>query len=224
MLSPYQFCPVPPPRPLPHIRTPSICCPDYTIPGRSSPGSARTAPAIAHQGEGVKWATDDNNKLRTRSNISTGAWDVRTLRPPGKLEELTHEMRRYRWSVLGLCEVRWRNFGETTTQDGHKLYFSGKEDRHENGVGFLVHKDTVNTVMGCQPISSRLITICLRTTPFNIIVVQAYAPTTDYDDEKIEGFHEKLQEVLDQIPKKDILIVQGDWNAKVGKDACKNWK
>ena len=73
-------------------------------------------------------------------------------------------MTRYRWSVLG----RWRNSGETTTQDGHKLYFSGKEDRHENGVGFLVHKDTVNTVMGCQPISSRLITIRLRATPFNI--------------------------------------------------------
>ena len=82
----------------------------------------------------------------------------------------------------------------------------------------------MNTVMGCQPISSRLITIRLRATPFNITVVQAYAPTTDYDDEKTEGFYEQLQEVLDQIPKKDILIVQGDWNAKVGNDACKNWK
>ena len=66
--------------------------------------------------------------------------------------------------------------GGTTTQDGHKLYFSGKEDRQENGVGFLVHKDTVNTVMGCQPISSRLIASRLRATPFNITVVQAYAP------------------------------------------------
>ena len=54
--------------------------------------------------------------------------------------------------------------------------------------------------------------------------MQAYAPTTDYDDEKTEGFYEQLQEIVDQIPKKDILIVQGDWNAKVGKDACKNWK
>ena len=99
---------------------------DYTIPDRSSPGSARTAPVIAHQGEGVKWATDDNNKLRTRSNISIGTWNVRTLRPPGKLEELTHKMRRYRWSVIGL-----------STQDGNKLYFSGKEDRHEMGLVFL---------------------------------------------------------------------------------------
>ena len=115
---------------LPKIHRMKKTTTDYTIPDRSSPGSARTTPVIAYQGEGVKWDTDDNNKLCTRSNISIETWNVRTLRPPGKLEELTHEMRRYRWSVPGLCEVRWRNSGETTTQDGHKLYFSGKEDRH----------------------------------------------------------------------------------------------
>jgi hypothetical protein len=102
---------------------------------------------------------------------------VRTLRTAGKLEELTHEMNRYGWNILGLCEVRWKNFGETTTLEGHKLYFSGREDKHEHGVGFLVHKDSVNTVMGCRPVSSRLITIRLRATPFNITIIQAYAPT-----------------------------------------------
>ena len=197
---------------------------DFTIPDRSSHGSTRTVPFIAHQGEGVKCATDDNNKLRSRSNISIGTSNVRTPRTPGKLEELTHEMSRYRRSVFGICEVRWRNFGETTTQEEHKLYFSDKENRHENGVDLLVYKDTVNTVMGYRPVSSRLITIRLRATPFNITIVQGYAPTTEYDDEKKEDFYEQLQEVLDQVPKKDILIVQGDWNAKVGKDVCKNWK
>ena len=197
---------------LPQIHRMKKTTTDYTIPDRSSPGSTRTTPLIAHQGKGVKCATDAKNKLYTRSNISIGTWNVRTLRPPGNLVELTHEMRRYRLNVLGLCEERWKNFGETTTQDGYKLYFSGKEDRHETGVGFLVQKDTVNTVMGCQPVSSGIITIRLRATPFNITVVQAYAPTTDYGDEKIEGFYEQLQEVLDQIPMKDILIVQGNWN------------
>ena len=51
----------------------------------------------------------------------------------------------YRWSILGLCEMRWKNFGETTTEEGHKVFFSEKEDKHEHGVGFLVHKDIVNT-------------------------------------------------------------------------------
>ena len=66
---------------------------------------------------------------------------------------------RYRWNVLGLCDVRWKNFGETTTEEEHKVFFSGKEDKHERCVGFPVHKDIVNTVMECCPVSSRLITI-----------------------------------------------------------------
>ena len=58
----------------------------------------------------------------------------------------------------------------------HKVFFSGKEDKHKNGVGFLVHKDIVNTVMECRPVSNRFITICLRAVPFNITVVQVYTP------------------------------------------------
>ena len=50
--------------------------------------------------------------------------------------------------------------------------------------------------------------------------MQAYAPTSDYDDNEIEEFYDQLQNVIDQTPKKDILFVQGDWNAKVGRDAC----
>ena len=95
------------------------------------------------------------------------------LRAAGKLQELTHEMDRYRWNILGLCEMRWKNFGETATEEGHKVFFSGKEDKHEHGVRFLIHKDVVNTVIGCRPVSSRLIIIHLRAVPFNITIVQA---------------------------------------------------
>ena len=71
--------------------------------------------------------------------------------------------------------MRWKNFGETTTEEGHKVFFSGKEDN-------------VNTVMGCRPVPSWLITIHLRAVPFNITIVQAYVQTSDYDDNKIEEF------------------------------------
>ena len=109
-------------------------------------------------------------------------------------------------------------------QQGHKLFFGGLEDRHEHGVGFLIHKDTVNAIMGCRLVSSRLITICLKASSFNITIIQAYVPTTDYDDGDIEDFYDQLQEVIDQAPKKDIIVVQGDWNAKIRKDASKIWK
>ena len=120
--------------------------------------------------------------------------------------------------------MRWKNFGETTTEEGPKVFFSGKEDKHKHGIGFLVHKDIMDTVMGYHPVSSRLITIRLRAVPFNITMVQVYASTPEYDDNKIEEFYDQLQNVIHQTPKKDILVVQGDWNAKVGKYACRNWQ
>ena len=82
----------------------------------------------------------------------------------------------------------------------------------------------MNTVMGCGPVSSRLITIRLRAVPFNITIVQVYTPVSDYDDNEIEDFCDQRHNVIDQIPKKDILVIQGHWNAKVGKDACGNWQ
>ena len=93
---------------------------------------------------------------------------------------------------------------------------TGEENKHEYGVGFLVHKNIMKSVMGYRPISSRLISIRLRADPFNITVIQVYAPTTDYSDDQIEDFYSQLQRIIDKVPK-NILIVQGDWNAKVGK-------
>ena len=78
--------------------------------------------------------------------------------------------------------------------------------------------------MGCRPVSSRLITIRPRAAPFNITIVQVYAPMSNYNDNEIEELYEQLQNVIDQTPKKDILVVQGYWNAKVGRDACGDWR
>ena len=82
-------------------------------------------------------------------------------------------------------EEFWRNNNRGSTQ-GFFFFFSEKEDKHELGVGFLVHKDIVKTVMGSRPFFSRLITIHLRAVPFNITVVQAYDRTSDYNDNEIE--------------------------------------
>ena len=78
--------------------------------------------------------------------------------------------------------------------------------------------------MGCRPVSSRLITIRLRAVPFNITIIEADTLKSDYDDNKIEEFYEQLQFVIDGTSKKDILVVQGDWNAKVGRVVCGNWQ
>ena len=97
------------------------------IPDRSPPGSTRTAPSAVHQDGGVKHVTGASSKICKRDNITIGTWNTRTLRAAGKLQELTHEMSRYRWNILGLCEMRWNSFGKTTTEEGHNV--SSVEER-----------------------------------------------------------------------------------------------
>ena len=94
---------------------------NHIIPNRSPPGSTRTAPSAVHQDGGVKYAPGASSKIRGRDNITIGTWNT------GKLLKLTHEMDRYRWNILGLCEMRWKNFGETTIEEGHKVFFGGKK-------------------------------------------------------------------------------------------------
>ena len=176
---------------------------------------------VGHQGGNDKCAT--GSKLRGREDIAIATWNVRTIRAAGKVEELLREMGRYKWSILGLFEMRWKKFGEIPTDGRHRVYFSGNEDKHEQGVGFLVHKDIVKSVIRCRPISSRLMTVRLRASPFNITIIQVYAPTSSYDDSEVDEFYRELQSLVDQTPKQDILVVQGDWNAKVGEGAQEDW-
>ena len=94
--------------------------------------------------------------------------------------------------------MRWKNFGETTTEEGHKVFFSGKDDKHVHGVGFLVHKDIMNTVIGCCPIFSKVIR--LRVDPFNIKVVQAYYRFAD-DIDGLAGEEEELANLVERLDK-----------------------
>ena len=89
------------------------------------------------QYRGVKYATGAPSKIHGRDNIITGTWNTRTLSAAGKLQELTHKMDRYRWNILGLCEIRWKNFGETTTEEGHKVFLVEKRINSSMVLDFL---------------------------------------------------------------------------------------
>ena len=59
---------------------------------------------------------------------------------------------------------------------------------------------------------------------FNITTTQVYAPTSSYADSEVDEFYMELQSLVDQTAKHDILVVQGDWNAKAGEDAPEDWR
>ena len=77
--------------------------------------------------------------------------------------------------------------------------------------------------MNFNPINERVATIRLHATPFNVTIIQVYAPTTDHSDEEIENVYNILQSTISEIDKRDIIVIQGDWNAKIGKDASLYW-
>ena len=80
----------------------------------------------------------------------------------------------------------------------------------------MVNKRIQNAVLGCSLKNDRLISVRFQGKPFNITVIQVYAPTSNAEEAEAEWFYEDLQDLLELTPKKDVLFIIGDWNAKVG--------
>ena len=133
-------------------------------------------------------------------------------------------MKIYKWNIIGLSEIQKKGTNEIQTNEGHILDYIGNENRHINGVGFLINKENVKMVMNFNPINERVATICLHATPFNVTIIQVYAPTSDHSDEEIEHFYNILQSTISEIDKRDIIDIQGDWNAKIRKDSSLYWE
>ena len=149
--------------------------------------------------------------------LKFGTWNVRTMNKE-KLPILTREIDRVGLSITGISELRFTGKGHFTTDDGHAIYYSGDDKKRQHGVGFVVGKNTKKSVLGYNPVSERVITIRLQANPVNFTIVQVYAPTSAADEATVDEFYQQVQEVLDKIPQKDVTIVMGDLNAKVGND------
>ena len=80
----------------------------------------------------------------------------------------------------------------------------------------MVNKRVRNTVLGCNLKNNRMISVHFQGKPFNITVIQVYAPTSNAEEAEDQQFYEDLQDLLELTPKKDVLFIIGDWNAKVG--------
>ena len=105
--------------------------------------------------------------------------------------------------ILGISELRWTGMGEFNSND-HYIYYCGQESLRRNGVAIMVNKGVQNAVLGCNLKTDRMI----QGKPFNITVIQVYAPTSNA--EEAEDFYEDLQDILELTPQNNVLFIIGD--------------
>ena len=133
----------------------------------------------------------------------------------GKLEVVKQEMARGNIDILGISEPKWTGMDEFNSDD-HYNYFCGQESLRRNGVAIMVNRRVRNAVLGCNLKNDRMISVHFQGKPFNITVIQVYAPTSNVEEAEVQWFYEDLQDLLELTPRKDVLFIIGIWNAKVG--------
>ena len=98
----------------------------------------------------------------------------------------------------------------------HYIYYCGQESLRRNGVAIIVSKRIQKAVLGCILKNNRKISVYFQGKPFTITVIQVFTPTSNAEEAEVEQFYGDLQDLLELTPKKDVLFIIGDWNAKVG--------
>ena len=124
------------------------------------------------------------------------------------------ELERGNINILGITELKWMGMGEFNLDD-HYIYYCGQESLRRNGAALTVNKKFQKAILGYSLKNDRMISVHFQGKPFNITVIQVYAPTTNAKDAEVEWFCEGLQDFLGLIPTKDVLFFKVDWNAEL---------
>ena len=119
----------------------------------------------------------------------------------GKLEVVKQKMARVNINIVGISKLKWTGMGEFNSND-HYIYYCGQESLRRNGVAIMVNERVRNAVLGCNLKNDRMISVHFQGKPFNITVIQVYAPTSNAEEAKVEWFYEDPQDLLELTPQK----------------------
>ena len=170
---------------------------------------------MSHRGvrQGMKCAAQ-MKLLSPKSRLRLGLWKVGTMYEQGRCAQIVKEMKRYNLSILGVSEMRWNTFGSLRTRTGKTILYSGKptdDDPHVKGVGLILSRVAADSLMEWEPVSERIITARFDSKCQNMSFIQVKAK-----DEDKEAFYHQLQMVYNRTPRRDVTLIMGDFNAKIG--------
>ena len=111
----------------------------------------------------------------------------------GKLEVFKQEKVTVNINIRGISEWKWTGLGKFNS-DYHYVYYCGQESLRRNGVAITVNKTVWNAVLRCNLKNDRMISVCFQGKPYNITVIQAYAPTSNAEEAEVERFYVDLLE------------------------------
>jgi exonuclease III len=145
-------------------------------------------------------------------------WNVRKMLQPGKMQEVAEQILQTEVQIVALQEIRWKEEGQIK-KDTYNLYYSCKEGQTgQLGTGFVATKEIVKNIMGFEPINERIRKLRLKGKYHNITIINIHAPTEEKDEDTKERFYAELQQIQEKVPKHDLLIIIGDYNAKIGRE------
>ena len=125
--------------------------------------------------------TGDTSMIRCyKEQYYIGTRNVRSMNQ-GKLEVVKQGMARVNIDILGISELKWTGMGGFNS-DEHYIYYCGQESLKRNGVAIVVNKRVRNAKLGCNLKNDRMISVCFQGKPFNITVIQVYAPTSNAEE------------------------------------------
>lgn len=154
--------------------------------------------------------------MKVNREIRIGTWNVKTMAQAGNINNATKEMRRMKVNIMGISEMRWPGVGSVDV-DEHRVYYAGTQDgKFLNGVGIVVTKEIAQSVINFVPFSERVLLIQINARPVNLNIIQIYAPTADKDEGEVEELYRNVAQILERLPKKEVNIIMGDFNAKLG--------
>ena len=138
--------------------------------------------------------TGDRSKDQCcKEQYCIGTWNVSSMNQ-GKLEVVKQEMARVNINILGISELKWTRIVEFNSDD-HYIYYCGQESLRRNGVAIMIYKRVQNAVLRCNLKNDRMIFVRFQGKPFNITVIQLYAPTSNAQEAEVEKFYEDLQDL-----------------------------
>jgi exonuclease III len=140
---------------------------------------------------------------------------------PGKIQEVAQEMIRHKIDIVALQEIRWQGTGRIDKPEFTIIHSGSQERTGQLGTGFIITRKMIESVLEYETINERICRLRMKGRCRDITILSVHAPTEEKEEREKEEFYGCLEEIYHKIQKYDLVIIMGDFNAKIGKESIK---